>query len=289
MGLVYGGVAALCWGSADFMARGAGERLGALRTVLYAQMISLVGLLALVDWRHTLTPAALPMLGLGALLGLGYTLGTVLLYYALTNGRMAVVSPISSSFATVTLALSLLAGAAISPARLAGLLLTVAGVFLVARPGAAASAGPEARQRRALAAAIAAAGIYGVTLWGLQYVVPTLGLWVPVIERNVMGLVVIPLVAFPLRQSIALPPPKTWLSLAAIGVIDTCGTAAYNYGLGADVSGAVAVLGSLFSPITVILAFVILGERLARHQWGGMLLIFAAVTLVGVASHGAAV
>lgn len=289
MGLFYGGIAALCWGSADFMARGAGERLGALRTVLYAQVISLLGLLALVDWHHVLTPAALPMLGWGAALGLLYTLGTVLLYYALTNGRMAVVSPISSSFAAVTLALSLVSGVAISPARLCGLLLTVVGVFLVSRPARAAETVSTTQSQRALAAAIAAALIYGVTLWGLQFVVPSLGLWVPVVERNLMGLAVIPLLAFPLRQPIAVPSLRAWLSLAVIGLVDTCGTVAYNYGLTADVSGAVAVLGSLFSPITVILAFVILGERLARHQWSGVVLIFAAVIMIGVTTQGAAV
>lgn len=286
MGLFYGGIAALCWGCADFMARGAGVRLGALRTVLYAQIISLVFLLALVDWPSKLTPAALPMLGLGAVLGLLYTLGTVLLYYALSAGRLAVVSPISSSFAAVTLALSLLTGAAISPGKLAGLLLTVVGVFLVARPPRDA-APVMAHHWRGVGAAIAAAGIYGVTLWGLQYVVPTLGLWVPVIERNVMGLALLPLLARPLRQSIALPPRRTWLALAAIGLIDTLGTAAYNMGLGHDASGVVAVLGSLFSPVTVILAFVILGERLSRPQWGGVAVTFVAVALVGVATHGA--
>ncbi len=137
MSLVYGTVAALCWGWADFAARGASAKLGALRTVFYAQMIGLLCLLAFVDWPRVVRPAALPTLALGALLGLTYTLGTVLLYYALAHGRLAVVSPIGASYAAVTLALSLMAGAVVSPVKLGGLLLTIGGVILVAlyQPG----------------------------------------------------------------------------------------------------------------------------------------------------------
>jgi drug/metabolite transporter (DMT)-like permease len=42
----------------------------------------------------------------------------------------------------------------------------------------------------------------------------------------------------------------------------------------------VAVLGSLFSPITVLLAYIFLHERLARWQWVGVGVIFVAIALI---------
>lgn len=40
MGIVWGVIAALAWGTADFLARGASVRLGAYRALFYAQGIS---------------------------------------------------------------------------------------------------------------------------------------------------------------------------------------------------------------------------------------------------------
>jgi len=114
--------------------------------------------------------------------------------------------------------------------------------------------------------------------------VPTLGLWMPVLERNLMGVAVLAVCAQPLRRSIAIPPRSNWVSLVAIGVVDTGGTVAYNRGLAGDIPGVVATLGSLFSVVTVILAYVVLGERLSRRQWGGVAIIFSAIALIGGAA-----
>jgi len=47
--------------------------------------------------------------------------------------------------------------------------------------------------------------------------------------------------------------------------------------------GVVTVLGSLFGAVTLILAFAILGERLARRQWVGVGLIFTGILLINAA------
>jgi len=40
------------------------------------------------------------------------------------------------------------------------------------------------------------------------------------------------------------------------------------------------VLGSMFSAVTLLLAFVVLGERLSRRQWLGVAMIFAGIVLI---------
>ncbi len=288
--MLWGILAALCWGASDFTARAASVRLGAFRTLLYAQGTSFVGLLVVVHGRTLHTTMA--TLALGALLGLIYTLGTVLLYDAMTVGQLSVVSPIGSSFAAITLGLSMLSGDTLSPIKLVGLLLTLAGVVLASSPKdeptePGATPGPRRARRhaRGAAEAVGAACLFGLTFWGLKYVVPSMGLWFPVLESRMMALILLPILARPLRQSIALPPVATWPFLLSIGLIDTCGTVAYNKGIGADVTGVVAVLGSLFSPVTVLLAFFILRERLVGRQWAGVAILFAAVALIGVTQN----
>ncbi len=62
----------------------------------------------------------------------------------------------------------------------------------------------------------------------------------------------------------------------------TIGEIAYNVGVQGMTPGIVAVLSSLFSPVTVLLALIFLHERLARRQWVGIGIIFVATLLTGM-------
>jgi drug/metabolite transporter (DMT)-like permease len=285
MGIFWGFMAACGWGTADFAARGVSQRLGALRALLYAQFISFVCLLAIMAWNPMTTQPTLYTLALGALLGGLNTLGSAFLYRALAVGQLGIVSPIGSSFAAITLVLSLLTGDVLSMGKLTGLALTVIGVIMASTPEATATEAERKRGTRGIPEALGAAVAFGVTFWGLKYVVPSLGPWVPVLESRIMTLLLLPLLARSLGQSVALPERATWPGLLAIGLIDTCANVSYNLGLHSDAPGVVAVLGSLFSPITVLLGFLILRERLSQRQWVGVVVIFMAVTLIGIADN----
>lgn len=286
MGILWGGIAALGWGTADFIARGASVRLGAYRTLLYAQCVSGMCLAFITVWNPAVKDVTVGMLTLAALLGGLNTAGVLLLYRALAIGQIVIVAPVSSSFAAVTLALSLLMGDPIAPGKVAGLLLMVVGVLLASSPQSGADGVVTvSHYTRGVPEALGAALTLGTMFWGLKYVVPSLGPWGPVLAARVMALILLPALARPLRQSIALPPHATWPSLVAIGLLDTGANVGYNVGLHSDAPGVVAVLGSLFSPITVLLAFVFLRERLARRQWVGVGVIFVAVAAIGIAEH----
>jgi drug/metabolite transporter (DMT)-like permease len=277
-------VAALGWGTADFLARGVSERMTPYRALLYAHLVSFVVLLFLM-WHEPPITVSLPVLALGGLLGCTNTLGSLLIYRALAVGRIAIVSPISSSFAAVTLLLSLFSGDTISLWKIGGLAITVIGVVLTSMPVDDGESTVGRKTVRGVPEALGAAALFGVTYWGLKYVVPDIGPWLPVFESRVASLALLPVFAAPLRQSIAPPPLRVWPMVIAIGLIDTFANAAYNVGIRSDVPGVVAVLGSLFSPVTVVLAFVVLRERVAARQWLGVTLIFVAVAAIGIAEH----
>lgn len=286
MGILWGFVAAFGWGTADFMARGVSMRLGTWRALLYAQLVSFLSLLPIVWWNPGATRLTPGVLALGALLGVLNLIGSGLLYRALAIGRLAIVSPICSSFAAITLSLSLLTGDVLSIGKIVGLVLTVVGVILASTPESTAD---RREGVRGIPEAIGAAVAFGVTFWGLKYVVPNTGPWIPVLESRIMALLLLPLLARPLSQSIAWPERSAWPWLLMIGLIDTCANTAYNLGIRSDSPGVVAVLGSLFSPITVLLGFVILRERLTQRQWVGVLVIFMAIALIGIVDNFAAV
>jgi drug/metabolite transporter (DMT)-like permease len=69
-----------------------------------------------------------------------------------------------------------------------------------------------------------------------------------------------------------------------IGLLDTGANVSYGLGLAGAYVAIVAVLSSLFSAVTVLLAWVVLRERLALNQWLGVLLILVGVALVSLPS-----
>jgi drug/metabolite transporter (DMT)-like permease len=63
-------------------------------------------------------------------------------------------------------------------------------------------------------------------------------------------------------------------------VLDTAAFVFYTLGLASAESGIVAVVTSLFSVVTVILARLFLNERLARIQIIGILIIMLGIGLI---------
>ncbi len=283
VGVFWGLLSALGFGTADFIARDVSVRLHAYRALFYIHLVSGALFLAVVLATGIPATATLNALALAALLGAANTVGTLLLYRALSIGKISIVSPVTSAYAGIALALSLLAGDFIPAASLISLLALLFGVIVVSS-GASGQAVERVALRGLPEASIAALAL-GFNFWGLQFVVAPLGPYIPTMIGRFVTLVLLALLVRPLRQSIALPPRDLWLKIGAAASITTFGEIAYNIGVQGTTPGIVAVLSSLFSPVTVLLALIFLRERLIRRQWVGVGLIFIATFLIGVFQH----
>src|SRR3974390_672331 len=98
MGILLGLATALCWGSADLLARFAARRIGTLRTMLYMQLTGLV-LLTLAlhwlgGWGHLADGSGFRPWAWGILVGALNTGATLALYRSFEIGTMSIVAPI---------------------------------------------------------------------------------------------------------------------------------------------------------------------------------------------------
>jgi drug/metabolite transporter (DMT)-like permease len=291
MGLAYGLAAAIGWGTADFLARYATQRIGPFRSLLFMQFVGMAGLSVYVllsgqlphllattpwqPWAWTLVTSAA-----GVFFGLA-------LYRAFQTGILSIVSPVTASYAAITVPLSLLSGETLSPRGAFGVIITLLGVILASY----APPGPEERGRARSSAllspgvgwALLAAGGFGFLWWvfGFQ-ITPKLGSVVPVWLERVIGPCVLLLVARPLGQAITVPRGRIWWLIGVVGVLDTLGFLAAAAGLRSTEVAIVSVFISLFSVVTVLLAFLFLRERLHLSQWLGVGIIFVGVATLSV-------
>ncbi|MGA9372130.1 MAG: EamA family transporter, partial [Solirubrobacterales bacterium] len=72
--------------------------------------------------------------------------------------------------------------------------------------------------------------------------------------------------------------------LLAIGLFDVLANALFAVASTKGVLPVVAVGGSMYPAFTVALAHGVLGERLARVQWAGVLLALAGVVMIAAGS-----
>jgi drug/metabolite transporter (DMT)-like permease len=294
-GILLGLLAALGWGVADFFARFAAHRVGNMRTLFYMQIMGLAGISL---WLFLFEPNVkwdLPLVALAALLGVGNTIAGLCLYRSFEVGLLAVVSPIAASYGAITLILGLLTGQRPRLSELLGLVVVIVGVVLASTPltfgrtvqdNRPRTKKPfrhrlQAALRNGVGLAIAAALVWGVVFWGLGYVSPTLGGILPTWEIRFIAPLVIFGLARATKASLRLPDKTSLWWILGIAVFDTGAYIAYNKGLQFAESGLVAVIASLFSAVTILLALLFLREKLSPNQWAGVFIILLGMALVG--------
>jgi len=273
-------------------ARFAARRMGAFRTMLYMQMCGFCLLTLMMrplgGWGHLFDGSGWRLWAWGVLAGLLNTASTLALYRSFEIGKLSIVAPISASYPVLTMLLSALTGERLTPARLVGLLLTIAGVVLVARGEKVvddanpidAATQPAKKLLGAEWAIVSAVG-FGVMFWllGLR-VVPMLGsapsVWI--IRLTSVFATALAILAF--RQSLAAPLRGDTPWIFAVGLLDTSAYVFNNFGMLREQTSVVSVLASLYDAVTVALAAIFLRESVSRLQWLGICAIFAGIFLI---------
>jgi len=292
MGILYGLLTALSWGSADLFARFATRKVGTLRTMLYMQLTGLLLMTAamhwLGGWGHLADGSGLRPWMWGILVGVLNTSSTLALYRSFEIGKMSVVAPISAGYPALTMVLSAMTGERLTVPRFAGVALIIVGVIVVARgeevPGDANPLEQETRPEKThlgVGWALMSGAGFGFMFWLLGIrVVPLLGsapsVWLIRLTSVVMTTLVILLV----RRPMALPGTGANRWILGVGILDTGAYVLNNFGMQHEQVSVVSVLASLYGAVTVGLAATILGEKISRAQWMGVGAIFAGIVLI---------
>jgi drug/metabolite transporter (DMT)-like permease len=291
MGILLGLATALCWGSADMFARFAARKIGAFRTMLYMQLcgfclITLV-MRQLGGWGPLFAGGGWQPWAWGIGAGALNTLSTLALYRSFEIGKLSIVAPISASYPVLTMVLSAFTGERLTAARLVGLLLTIAGVILVARgehePDDAnpLDASRPAKKLLGVEWALLSALGFGVMFWllGLR-VVPMLGSAPSVWIIRLTSTLATGCVVLLLGKSGVPPSGRDVPWIFGVALLDTSAYVLNNFGMLREQTSVVSVLASLYGAVTVGLAALFLREKVSRLQWAGIVAIFVGIVLI---------
>jgi drug/metabolite transporter (DMT)-like permease len=280
MVILLGLAAAVLYGSGDFLGGLAARRAHVLAVLTLAEGAGVA--VALAAAAMSPGPPSLAGLAWGIAAGLIGGLGLIIFYIGLAAGPMSVVAPVSGLVSTVLpVAVALAGGERPGPRVYAGALLCLVAIVLASSAGEASAAQRPTRPGRAIGYGIAAGVSFGLFFLLIRNAGQTGELW-PVAAARIGELAVVLAVAAVLRRGLRLRRAGGWLLLTAAGagVIDVVANICYVAATRTGMFGLAVVLASLYPGITVLLARVVLGERLRWVQRAGLGLAAIGVLLV---------
>jgi drug/metabolite transporter (DMT)-like permease len=212
---------------------------------------------------------------LGCIAGVGGGAGLAAFYRALSLGTMSVVSPLVACGAVVPLAIAIATGERPSTLALCGAAAALGGAVLASVEERRADSPDRAR---AVLLALVAAGALGLFVYFLGLGSREGDALSTLVGARVGSLSFLVVTALAVRAPLQIRR-SSLAKVAALGLADVSANALFAIASGHGLLALVVVLGSLYPIVTVLLAHVVLGERLSRPQQLGI-----GIALAGVAA-----
>jgi drug/metabolite transporter (DMT)-like permease len=274
----------LGWGAADFFAKKAVDRIGPLKSLVWAHGFGAVLFVLAALGQVFLLKRAVPMpsggaawlglAGFGALQMLVYWL----VYQGFEKGQLAILNPIFASFAGLVALFAIVGfGEAVSPRLIAAFIVLFIGIILI-------NSDIDSLKRRRInivpglkeiAAATLLAAIW--TLGWDRFVSGQNSLSYALWMYAFMTLAAVALARL-VRAEVSGVPVGLWKFLLLMGLGEMVAYLAISWGYSStSLTGVVALISGAFSVPTVILAYLFLKERISKLQWAAIVIIIAGI------------
>jgi uncharacterized membrane protein len=269
----FGLASALTWGAGDFCGGLATRKSNVLSVVLVSQIVggTFLAILALIFQE------ALPSLDsmlFGSLAGLAGAVGLIGLYSGLAQGRMGIVAPLTAVLAaTLPILFGLLTEGFPPILNVAGFGLALVAVWFLAGVGRS-----TAVSRTELGYALLAGTGFALFFIFIDQATDELVFW-PLVAARIASVVCLGLLVL-MRRSWQRPPRDQLPIIFLTGIFDALGNAFFAAAARVGRLDIAAVLASLYPVSTVLLAQLVLHERLNRSQWIGVGLALLALVLI---------
>jgi len=271
--IIYGLVSAASWGSGDFTGGFATKSSSVAGVLLIGYSVSVALLSVSALWLGSPRPDIYSIV-YGTMAGVTGLIGLAALYKGLASGQMGVVAPLAAvTTATLPVFWGIYSEGFPSSIRLMGFLVAFAAIWLLSTP--------EDSQKfrlRQVRLPITAGIFLGLSMIFIDQAAEQTVLWSLVITR-ISGIAILITVIFLFRKG-ALPPKHNYPIVCLSGIFDTGGYTFYAIAANTGRLDTAAVLASMYPATTVMLAWLLLKERLGGRQWVGVFAAFTAIILI---------
>ncbi|MEI7813218.1 MAG: DMT family transporter [Coriobacteriia bacterium] len=273
-----GAATAVLFGSGDFFGGLASRRSPALAVT---GVVYVVGMVAFAVFLLFVRPEQVTRVDLlwGAASGVAGTVGIVSLYAALAIGRMSIVAPITAALSGAGPAIfDLVRGSHVGPITLVGLALALVSVIIVSTTTGTVE--EHGMPPLAVGLSVLAGASFACSLVSLSLTLPASG-FAPLLIARTVGTVIMAIALIVRRRDMKLDREAVRMALGA-GLLDATANVVMLSAIRIGPLAVAAVVGGLYPVATMLLARMVLGERLKRHQAFGVAMALAAVVLTAL-------
>ncbi len=280
LSILFGLGAALSWGAGDFTGGLASRKTGAYRAVFYSEIIGVFLLFIILGVSGEAFPN-LRIWSLAMIAGAIGTVGLMLLYQAMTLGLMSISAPVSALLAAL---IPVLVGSfrdgLPDALTFTGFGFALAAVWLVSQSeGGVKDILSHIFDLKLPLLAGIGFGLYFILMHEATSTGATV--W-PMIASRTGGTILIAAFMVISRTAWKVEDASAWKFLILNGIFDIGGNVFFILSGQAGRLDVASVLSSLFSGVTVMLAWIFLKERLSRNQWIGVFSAFVAIVLMTI-------
>jgi drug/metabolite transporter (DMT)-like permease len=269
-------LSSIAYGAADFLGGLATKRGSTVfSAVVWSQATGLLVVLLALPFLPPASPTTTD-LGWGAASGLAGGIGLAFLYRGLAIGVMSVVAPVTAVCAVIIpVAVGVALGERPTGVAVAGVALALVAIVLISQSGQV-----EERKgaRTGLAIAVVSGIAIGIFLVCLQRTGRSAGLW-PLVPARIVSVSFFAVAGLLAREKL-LPRPESWPIVVGGGALDMVANIFYLLAVRQGPLSIVATLTSLYPAGTILLARIVLRERLRLVQLAGVACAVLAIVLI---------
>src|SRR3954452_2529229 len=268
--------ASLAWGVGDFIAGSKTRVVSVLAVLVCSQVVGFVWIAGIGAVAHPPLPDTREAV-FASLSAVAGTAGLACFFRAMSVGKMSLVAPIAAMAAVVPVVIGLATGDRPSALQLVGMAVTLVGAVLASREPQ-----PEERGGKKLAAGVVLAAA-SAFCWGWFFLAIDIAsdggaVWASLINRTT-SFVILVIAALMLRPPLRGVRPHV-PALAIAGTLDVSANLMFAAASTKGLVSLVSVIGSLYPVVTVLLARLVLEERVQRVQEIGVLAALGGVVLI---------
>jgi uncharacterized membrane protein len=280
LSILYGIASALSWGTADFAGGLAARKLSAYRVVFYGNLLGLLALFVAVAFYPETIPEARSIIlaGLAGMLG---SISLLVLFYSMTCGKMSIAAPVSALFAAVIpIVVGVFTQGLPAQIQFVGFGLALLAVWLISQG--------DTKYRfyidrlSSLRLPLLAGLGFGSYFIFMHYAISGISstIW-PMIASYSTGTLMAFAFLLARRETFAVQH-NAWGVVLIHVVFNLGGNLFYMLAVKSGRLDISAALSSLYPGGTVILAWLILKERISLTQWIGIIAALIAIILFTV-------
>jgi drug/metabolite transporter (DMT)-like permease len=266
--------ASMSWGAGDFSGGFATRRAQVLSVVFGSYAIGFCLLVVLALLSSEPFPSALDLMW-GSVAGLAGAVGLAAFYQALSVGRMGIVAPMAAMLsAAIPVIFGALTEGFPGPLQIVGFVLAFIAVGLISGLGVV-----KGRPKGLWLALLAGVG-FG-SFFVLISRVSQGGIFWPLAAARFSSLIFLIAIILIRRQHV-LPEKSVWPIVCLAGALDVVGNVFFLLATHSGRLDVAAMLSSLYPAVTVLLATILLKERVSRLQAIGIIFALIAIPLISV-------